>query len=85
MRAAASGCAAAALALAPRVVQACTVCLGGESNNRTEFIISTALMTFAPFLLIGGLVYYLWRRAQQVEREASALELEQASERSQAR
>lgn len=53
----------------PRLAEACTVCIGGESENRTEFIIATAFMTFLPLLLVGGLIYGLRRRIQRLERE----------------
>jgi len=49
--------------LAPVSVRACSVCLGnGTADNRIEFILTTAFMTFLPLGLIGGLVYWFRRR-----------------------
>jgi hypothetical protein len=62
------------LALAtPSASIACSVCQGGTADNRIEFIGTTALLTFLPLLLIGGVVFGLRRRylslAQQETRE----------------
>ena len=58
---------------APASAWACSVCQGGTSDNRIEFILTTALLTFLPLGLIGGVVWGLRRRylslAQQEPRE----------------
>jgi len=41
---------------------ACAVCQGGTSDNRLEFILTTALLTFLPLAAIGGVVWHLRRR-----------------------
>ena len=48
--------------LSPGLARACSVCLGGTADNRIEFILTTALLTFLPLGLIGGVVYGLRRR-----------------------
>ena len=48
--------------LAPSAALACAVCAGGTSDNRIEFILTTALLTFLPLGLIGGVIWYLRRR-----------------------
>ena len=53
---------AMALLASPRLAVACSVCQGGTSDNRIEFILTTALLTFLPLLLIGGIIYGLRRR-----------------------
>ena len=71
--------AASLVLFAPSLVWACTVCLGGETNNREEFIGTTALLTFLPLMLIGGVIYGLVRRARRLEQEHQALLAEQPS------
>ena len=46
----------------PAAARACAVCQGGTSDNRLEFILTTALLTFTPLALIGGVVWGLRRR-----------------------
>ena len=48
--------------LVPGVSSACAVCMGGTADNRIEFILTTALLTFLPLGLIGSIVYGLRRR-----------------------
>lgn len=45
-----------------RVAQACAVCAGGTQDNRLEFILTTAFLTFLPLAMMGGIVWYLRRR-----------------------
>ena len=48
---------------APASAHACAVCMGnGTADNRIEFILTTAFMTFMPLGLIGSLVYWFRRR-----------------------
>jgi cbb3-type cytochrome oxidase subunit 3 len=61
---------AATLALAalwsPRIVWACSVCSAGRDEaNRVAFIATTAFLTFLPLLMIGGVVWWLFRRARR--------------------
>lgn len=50
----------------PGSVLACAVCGFGE-DSRAAFISTTALMTFVPLILIGGFIYWIYRRAQSAE------------------
>lgn len=52
----------AALMASPGAALACSVCQGGTSDNRVEFIATTAFLTFLPLGMIGGLIWYLRRR-----------------------
>ena len=57
--------------LAPSLAQACAVCMGGrEDDTRLAFLISTGFMSVLPLAVIGGLVWWLVRRARAREREA---------------
>jgi hypothetical protein len=71
-----SALAAAAILAAPRLVFACPVCFTGrDDETQLAFRISTGVMTFLPFLLVGGLILWLRRRfralAEEEERRAA--------------
>ncbi len=71
---------AALLLFAPRAVQACAVCFGGqEGDTRTAFILTTAFLTFSPLVMIGATVWWLRRRFRQLEVEASGTPTERES------
>ena len=60
---------AAAVVLSPRVALACSVCSAGrDDETRAAFIATTGFMTLLPLVLIGGLVWWLRRRARELER-----------------
>ena len=53
-----------AILLAPQLASACSVCMTGKTDEiRVAFIVTTAFLTFLPLGLIGGLVWWLRRRA----------------------
>ncbi len=55
---------ALAVVLSPQLASACSVCMSGkEDETRIAFIVMTAFLTFLPLCLIGGLVWWLRRRA----------------------
>ena len=65
-----AGAAAALLAGAPRAAGACAVCLGSQSDlARQAFFGTTMLLTLLPLALIGGLIWWIRRRARQLESE----------------
>lgn len=74
-----SGFAAAFAALAPllaalcwpELASACPVCTAGrEEENRQAFLVTTLFLSLLPLSMVGGLVWWLRRRARQ----AAALE-----------
>jgi uncharacterized iron-regulated membrane protein len=66
---------AAALALAPHVALACSACMSGrDDGTRNAFLATTGLLTVLPFILVGGLVWWLRRRARALEAEEVAPE-----------
>jgi hypothetical protein len=68
-----AGLVGALLAGAPRVAHACAVCFTGrEDDARVAFIGTTVLLTLLPLAMIGGVAWWLWRRARALEREADA-------------
>ena len=57
-----------ALAHAPRVASACAVCTAGrDDESRAAFLFMPIFMSVTPLALIGGGVFWLWRRAKAVE------------------
>lgn len=57
------------VAALPDVALACPGCIAGTEENRVAFLVTTGLLTFLPLLMIGGVVYWLRKRARQAEEE----------------
>ncbi len=56
---------AALLSSAPTIAQACSVCLTGrEDDNRIAFLTTTVFLSVLPLAILGGVVYWVWRRAR---------------------
>ena len=54
--------------LAPQLAAACAVCFTGRSDEtRVAFVVTTALLTALPLLMIGSFVWWLCRRASQIQ------------------
>ena len=53
----------------PVMASACPVCFDPREENRLAFIVTTILLTFTPLLLLGGAVYWMWRRYKVVVEE----------------
>lgn len=61
---------ATAMLLVPHLATACSVCFTGRADEtRIAFIVTTGLLTALPVLLIGSLIWWLRRRAQQIQDE----------------
>ena len=57
------------LAWAPRTSRACAVCTSAaEDSNRLAFILTTALLSFLPLLIVGG---FVWDRLVRPAEEAN--------------
>ena len=70
--------------LAPLEAAACPLCIAAQNENvQIAYILASAFMTFLPLGLIGGLVYWLRRRARllALESEAGVIRLPSAAER----
>jgi hypothetical protein len=62
--------AATAMLLVPNLATACSVCFTGRADEtRVAFIVTTGLLTALPVLLIGSVIWWLRRRAQQIHDE----------------
>jgi hypothetical protein len=73
--------AAALVCALPRAAEACAVCLSGrEDDNQRAFLAGTILLSTLPLALIGGIAWWVRRRAREIaEREAAAHESPAAS------
>jgi len=70
---------ASVIVAVPGIVLACPVCLSGrDDETQLAFRVSTAAMTFLPFLLVGGLLLWLRKRFRAIAAEEERM----ASERS---
>lgn len=65
-----SGITLVVLLWAPKIVEACSVCsVGREDENRVAFLITTVFLSLLPLAMIGGTVWWFWRRSRQLARE----------------
>jgi CHASE3 domain sensor protein len=66
------------------VASACPVCFDPREENRLAFLLTTLFLTLTPLALMGGAVYWLYRRYKQVAdelaREDQALEAVETAE-----
>ncbi len=58
--------AAAAVVVAPTVAVACPSCARASLEGATVYYVATALMLLTPFILVGGLVFWLRRKMRGV-------------------
>jgi heme/copper-type cytochrome/quinol oxidase subunit 2 len=59
--------------LAPAIASACSVCTAGrDEENQLAFLLSTLFMSLLPLVVIGTMVFVLWRRIRKLESEESA-------------
>jgi len=57
------------LASMPGNALACAVCMDDEAANRAAYIFMTFMLTGLPFVLVGSLGYYIWRKSKEAEEE----------------
>ena len=61
---------ASAILWAPQQSDACAVCLSATDEYRDAFMITTALLTALPLLMIGSLIFWLRQRFMRLERQS---------------
>lgn len=49
------------------LAQACPSCASPLEENRQAFVDTTILLTVLPLIMIGGFIWWLRRKAQQLE------------------
>ncbi len=58
------------LASAPTIAEACSVCMTGrEDENRIAFLVTTVFLSLLPLAILGGVVYWIWRRMRDQSQE----------------
>jgi hypothetical protein len=68
-----SAIAVALVVLAPLDALACDSCLAAQDSNvQAAFVSATAFMTLLPLSLVGGLFFWLRRRARRLDAEEAA-------------
>jgi hypothetical protein len=50
---------------------ACAVCGVAKEESRIAFIVTTGILTFVPLIVIGFVIYYIYRQVKARESEAS--------------
>jgi hypothetical protein len=53
---------------------ACAVCGVGKEESRLAFIITTGILTFVPLIVIGFVIYYIYRQVKVRERATAISE-----------
>lgn len=51
----------------PELAWACATCFDPNDQNRQAFLDTTIFLSLLPLALIGGGVYYAYRRYQEIE------------------
>ena len=59
------------IASTPMQALACPVCMDDNEANRVAYIAMTALLTGLPFLIVGSLGFYIWKKSAQAENEGA--------------
>ena len=62
------------LCAVPLTAEACAVCGTTPERSKTAFIITTALLSALPLLMLGGLAYWIRKRLHTIELEAESAE-----------
>lgn len=53
---------------APSAALACSVCVGtGNADTTMAYRLMTAFMTLTPMAIVGGVIYWIWRRYKALD------------------
>lgn len=47
-----------------RLATACPVCFSSEGASREMYVFTTIALTLLPFVVIGTIVWWLWKRSK---------------------
>ena len=61
-----------AVSLWPALSFACAVCFDANEETRGAFLGTTIFLSLFPLAIIGGVIYFLYRRARALEAESAA-------------
>jgi hypothetical protein len=57
--------------LASRLAEACSVCTAGrDEENAAAFLMTTIFMSVLPPLVVGSVVFVVWRRIRRLEAQS---------------
>jgi len=60
--------------LVPGAALACSVCIAAGSEDTTNaYRAMTAFMTFTPMAIVGGVIYWIYRRYKALDAEHEAM------------
>lgn len=45
-------------------VEACSVCAVAKEEARAAYYATTAILSFLPLIMIGGVIYYLFKKSR---------------------
>ncbi len=65
-----------AAVLLPELASACPMCIAGQGGNQRAFAIGSIFLSITPLLAIGGMVWYLRRRARALAAAEAARDAE---------
>jgi hypothetical protein len=64
---------AVAVVLAPRMAEACAVCSPNAGDpSGPAFARAALFLSLVPLFMLGGIGWYLWRRARQIAADEAA-------------
>ena len=72
--------ATAALHFVPAAAWACPACIVTDPKNANTYLGMTLMMSILPLGMLGGLIYWFWRRYSQKPSSASQTRPAMASE-----
>lgn len=52
----------------PSLARACPVCFASQNDeNRIAYVVSSVGLTLLPFAVLGGILFWVWRRAKAAD------------------
>jgi cbb3-type cytochrome oxidase subunit 3 len=61
------------LTLGPALALACPVCGQGREGTGTALLVMSIILTFLPLGMIGGVIFWAYRRVKKAERDEALL------------
>ena len=58
--------------LLPELAAACPMCVAGQGGNQKWFAVGSLFLSITPLVSIGGMVWYLRRRARALAADEAA-------------
>lgn len=61
------------LTLVPAIALACPVCGQGREGSGTALLVMSIILTLLPLSMIGGVIFWAYRRVKRAEAEEALL------------